>query len=223
MRVLRELLTATGGNVEELANWAAAVRDTDDDSAAVSAYLVRVKYRAITERARKAAAEARAQEDAHALRNIRREPKRPGPKGDRFTKIDTLVVLVAERLLQLHPPQLLPPATSVEALVSEAVRRVNEVLTAFPGIGPDALICKAVSQPLQPGARPAATSWSLDLGQSKEAAVARIFARLRRQRVKGWRGTIPADLGWSHLADRIQPRRPGVRKFGRPHSKSDPN
>jgi hypothetical protein len=217
MRVLRELVTATGGNVEELANWAAAVRDTDDDQAAITAYKARREWRAMM--AEKAEAEARAREHARVPQNIpREERKRPGPKGDRFIDIDPLVVLVAELLLRL-----LPPATSVEALVSEAVRRVNEVLTAFPGIGPDALICKAVSQPLEPGSPPAATSWSRALGQSEDAAVARIFARLRRQRVKGWRGTIPAHLGWSYLADRIQPRRRGVRKFGRPHSKSDPN
>ena len=129
------------------------------------------------------------------------------------------VVRVAEELA------LRRPETPVKALISEAVWRVNKVLTAFPagGIGHDALICKAVWQPLEPGAQPATTQWSLALGQSKEAAVARVFARLRRQRVKGWRGTIPADLGWSYLADRIQPRRRGVRKFGRPRSKSDLN
>src|SRR5215471_8653074 len=101
MRMLRELLTATGGDVEELANWAAAVRDTDDDSAACSAYLARFEYRAImeAEAARKAAAEARAQEDAHILPNIlREEPKRPGPQRDRCIEIDTQVVRVAEEL-----------------------------------------------------------------------------------------------------------------------------
>lgn len=219
MRMLRELLTATAGNVEELADWAAAVRDTDDDLAAVSAYQVRIDYRAMM--AEKAEAEARAREHARVPQNIpREERKRPGPWGDRFIEIDTRVVLVAEEL-----SRLLPPTTSVKALVSEAVRRVDKVLTAFPadGIGADALICKALWQPLEPGAQPAATQWSLDLGHSKEAAVARIFARLRRQRVKGWRGTLPPDLGWSYLADRIQPRRRGVRKFGRPRSNSDPN
>jgi hypothetical protein len=220
MRVLRELLTATGGNVEELANRAAAVRDTDDDQAAITAYMARRDWRAMM--AEKAEAEARAREHARVPQNIpREERKRPGPKGDRFIDIDTLVVLVIQALLQLRPPQLLPPATSVEALVSEAVRRVNEVLTALPGIGHDALICKAVWQPLELGAQPAATSWSVALGQSEEAAVSRIFKRLRRRPVKG--GTIPADLGWSQLADWIQPRRRGVRKFGRPRSKSDPN
>ena len=215
--MLRELLTATAGNVEELADWAAAVRDTDDDLAAVSAYQVRIDYRAMM--AEKAEAEARAREHARVPQNIpREERKRPGPWGDRFIEIDTRVVLVAEEL-----SRLLPPTTSVKALVSEAVRRVDKVLTAFPadGIGADALICKALWQPLEPSAQPAATSWSRELGQSEDAAVARIFARLRRRPVKG--GTIPADLGWSYLADRIQPRRRGVRKFGRPHSKSDPN
>jgi hypothetical protein len=220
MRMLRELLTATGGDVEELANWAEAVRDTDDDSAACSAYLARVEYRALVAvaRAKKALAAAQERGQAHIQQNILREkPKRPGPQRDRYIEIDAQVVSVAEGL------QLLPPATSIKALISEAVRRVNEVLTAFPagGIGHDALICNAVRQPPEPGAQPAATSWSRALGQSEEAAVARIFARLRRRPVKG--GTIPADLGWSYLADRIQPRRRGVRKFGRPRSKSDLN
>ena len=141
----------------------------------------------------------------------------PGPQHDRFIEIDAQVVRVAEELARRQPQ------TPVKTLIFEAVRRVNEVLTAFPagGIGHDALICNAVRQPPEPGAQPAATSWSRALGQSEEAAVARIFARLRQRPVKG--GTISADLGWSYLADRIQPRRRGVRKFGRPRSKSDLN
>src|SRR6516164_8761596 len=81
MRMLRELLTATGGDVEELANWAEAVRDTDDDSAACSAYLARVEYRALVAvaRAKKALAAAQERGQAHIQQNILREkPKRPG-------------------------------------------------------------------------------------------------------------------------------------------------
>ena len=224
MRILRELLTAAGGDVEELANWAEAVRDTDDDSAACSAHLARVEYRALmAARAEKALAAAQERKQSQILQNfLREEPKRPGPRRDRFIEIDTQIVRVAEELAPRGPE------TSVKALISEAVRRVNAVLTAFPAgdIGDDALICTAVSavwQPLAPGAQPAATQWNLALGQREEAAVARIFARLRRRRVKGWRGTLPADFGWSYLAGRIQPRRRGVRKFGRPRSNSDPN
>jgi hypothetical protein len=222
MRMLRELLTATGGDVEELANWAAAVRDTDDDTAAIFAYLARLEYCALIAlvRADKALAAAQEWEQAQILQNIlREEPKRPGPRRDRFIEIDTQIVLVAEVLAQ-H----LPPETPVKRLISEAVRRVNEVLTAFPtgDIGHDALICKSAWQPLELGAQPAATThWSPALGLSEPAAVARIFARLRRRPVKG--GTIPADFSWSYLANRIQPRRRRVRKLGRPRSKSDCN
>src|SRR5215472_15184355 len=122
MRMLRELLTATGGDVEELANWAAAVRDTDDDTAAISAYLARLEYCALIAlvRADKALAAAQEWEQAQILQNIlREEPKRPGPRRDRFIEIDTQIVLVAEGLAQHFPPK-----TPVKALISEALRRV---------------------------------------------------------------------------------------------------
>src|SRR5215472_4861697 len=73
MRMLRELLTATGGDVGELADWAAAVRDTDDDSAACSAYLARLEYRTLIPK--KAADELRARRHEHALRNTRRNKR----------------------------------------------------------------------------------------------------------------------------------------------------
>jgi hypothetical protein len=187
---LRHLLSAIGGDVEELARWAGAVRDTDDDSAALTAYWARLEYGVLktVDQIKIRIAEINKQNYRRELGKYLSEymaKKKRGPRKDKYINVDQDIVRYAETITHL-----LPRGTPVKAIIARAVR----------------------------------DNWSPALGQSEGAATARIFARLRRRRVKTKDviGSLPPDIT-SSLTERIAPRKRGVRKFGRPRRVSNTN
>jgi hypothetical protein len=109
---LRRLLSAAG-DVEELARWAAAIRDTDDDAAALVAYGARLEYRILEKEMRAKAAVA----EAKARREAKKYPKRTGPKNDRYIEIDRWIVGIAEEMARGPSP-----GTSVKSVITRVVR-----------------------------------------------------------------------------------------------------
>jgi len=178
---LRRLLLATGGDVEELAQWAMAARDTDNDAAALTAYQARQQYGVlkVVGRIKARAAEIKRLEFEKHLSEIRARPQKSGPRGDRYIDIDQWIILHAEAIARQPPPRM-----SVKSIVARAVR----------------------------------DNWSPALGQNEWAATARIFGRLRprRVRINGAIALLLPDVK-SFLTDCIEPRKRGVRKFGRPN------
>jgi hypothetical protein len=90
MRRLRKLLTATGGDVAELNDWAEAVRDTDDDQAAITAYLARREWRAMM--AEKAEAEALERGSMRASHRIFRARNGSAPARGATASSETVAV-----------------------------------------------------------------------------------------------------------------------------------
>ena len=110
---LRRLLSAAG-DVEELARWAAAIRDTDDDAAALVAYGARLEYR-ILEKEMRSKAAVRA--EARVRREAKKYPKRTGPKNDRYIEMDRRIVDIAEEMARGPSPR-----TSVKSVITRVVR-----------------------------------------------------------------------------------------------------
>lgn len=186
MRRLRKLLSATGGDVSELMRWAEAVRDTDDEDAALAAYRARQEWAALMAIDRRNSA-ARRLAEAQFLDRLRRmladQAKRKGPRGDRYGVRDFWIVYMAEQR-----------RNSPERYYLSVKERIREVVRE---------------------------NWTAELGISEDAVVARVFGRLRRQPYG--RNSLPAEFAWSPLAKMVASRRRGVKKFGRPRTKTDPD
>lgn len=124
MRMVRELLTAAGGNIEELSGWAEAVRDTDDDAAALDAYSARLEFRVLESLARLASGIEAARQQrqkaalAASLQEILAEPKRPGPHHDRYLDVDREIILAVEVQLAGR----LPAGAFIKRIIRQAVR-----------------------------------------------------------------------------------------------------
>ncbi len=197
-RALRELLIAGGGDIEELARWAAAVRDTDSDAEARGVYSVRWEWdHLIAPLDRLKVKVARIEEQrARALRNLRSSDKRRRrgrPRGDPHLDDDCLILCEAE----------------VRAKTDVSLRR---------RVSATRLIAEVVAElwaKLAEGAEGNGLTLQRKLGTSPELVTARIFARIRPTRIGNvW---LKPEIDMPSLAALVSPRKlRGIKKIGRP-------
>jgi hypothetical protein len=195
--MIRELLTATGGDREELALWIDAVQDTGTDKAALEAYKAKtVWWPALMDANQRLLSQS--QKLAGPLRPVsasgKSEKGRGRPASAKFEVLDYLLRLMAESR---------PRDKTLSAIIREVVAEAWEAEK-------------------KAGRRP-----DLALGASIPAATRRIFARFRPEVFQSKGGTIWMERAqfddspdWSGgLVAHVQSRTRGVFKMGRPRKR----
>jgi hypothetical protein len=188
MRKLRELLTAVGGDLNELARWVTAVRETDDDAAALVAFDAAREFAAAAEAGRQRRTEL-VKELAQGQAQYRR----------------TIAELVAEKIGRPGRPRVSGYAEIDREILIEADRRFMRSRRA-----PETIIREVVTERAAAGVVIGA---SVNAAVRRVFALIRptvISARGNRARLSS------AEFFYLPIAYGVSGRKRGVRKIGRP-------
>jgi hypothetical protein len=140
MRALRDLLTASAGDVEELVRWAECVLDTDDDTGAIRAYDARQEWQSTI---------ASASGASSAYRWLVQRPapaKRLRLPRDRYEECDYRLLTLANRLIR---PGCSPTQAICEVVTAEWNRLGPSRAPILLGTSKEAVVAR-VFQRLRP-------------------------------------------------------------------------